>query len=239
VFWRALFVLSATGQSENMAAVKPRITQTRWGKLATILSTRTDRDMHALIACLCVLFQVLRIEIGGMSERDLNSLDECGMNARTFYFQRRSLATLHEFGNVLREIDSLPSFVPLKAWFSPLAQKHWTRAIDYFQKYDSYIARLRNNVGGHFRRQAGIFAMESFLPDVTGKLELVHYDEGVGARLWFANEIAATSTLRHVSGKTSGTRSRKLVRHSVVAYRHAIWAVNCIVRHYLWGRFGA
>ena len=218
--------------------MRPQKTLTRWGKLGTIFSARSEKDLHALIACLCVLFEDLRIEINGISESDLGRLDECGKNGRKFYFQRRSIATLHEFGEVLRDLENLPSFAPVKAHFSPMALRHWVRAIDCFQKYDRYVARLRNNVGGHFRRQAGIFAIENFWPDVTGKLELVHYGDGGGAKLFFATGIATTATLRQVSGATSAAKARKLVRHSVVAYRHAVWAVNCIVNDYLWDRFG-
>jgi hypothetical protein len=218
--------------------MKPQKTLTRWGKLETVFPARIDKDLHALIACLCVLFEDLRIEVSGIVERDLGTLDECGRNGRQLYFQRRSLATLYEFGEVLQSLEDLPSFIPVKARFSAMARKHWTHSIDYFRKYDRYVARLRNNVGGHFRKQAGMFAIEHFRPEVTGKLEVAFYGGGGGAKLFFADEIAATSALRQVSGKTSEVRARKLVRHSLVAYRQAVRAVDCIVGEYLWDRFG-
>src|ERR1039457_6675668 len=39
---------------------------TRSGTLATVFSVRTDKELHALMACLCVLFEDLRIELSGV-----------------------------------------------------------------------------------------------------------------------------------------------------------------------------
>jgi hypothetical protein len=65
-----------------------------------------------------VLFEDLRVEIAGISAGDLDAMDECGKELRRFYFLRRSIATLHEFGIALQELDQLPSFQPLKEKFS-------------------------------------------------------------------------------------------------------------------------
>lgn len=88
------------------------------------------------MACLFVLFEDLRIEIAGQTASDLGGLDECGADARTLYFLRRSIATLHEFATELRALDRLPSFHLIRARFDFTAETHWKRAINYFQKYN-------------------------------------------------------------------------------------------------------
>jgi hypothetical protein len=92
--------------------------------------------------------------------------------------------------------------------------------------------------GRHFGKEAGESAIKNLLPDAVGCLEVRFTDKGGGAILYFATEIAATGTLCHVPGATIPAKARRLVRHALVAYRHAARAVDCIAVHYLWGRFG-
>jgi len=145
---------------------------------------------------------------------------------------------LDEFSTAIQELDALPSFQPIKAGFSILGQMQWAQAVAYFKKHNDYIARVRNNVGGHFGRKSGKVAIASLLPDATGSLEVAFNDKGGGAKLFFANEIVATAALRHVPGSTILAKCRRLFRHALVGYRKATWAVDCISAFYLWERFG-
>ena len=215
---------------------RPIQTLQRWGRLTTIFSA--GNELHVLIAGLCVLFEDLRIEISGIAADDLGRLDECGKNGRGLYFLRRSIATLHEFTMALNELDQLPSFQPVRARFNEVAQRHWARAIRYFRKHDSYVARMRNNVGGHFGKQAAKTALKNLAPTSIDSLEFISYGPAGGARLFFASEIAATATLRNVKGDSSQAKARKMMRHASVGYRHAVWAFDCIIKFYLWERFG-
>ncbi len=165
-------------------------------------------------------------------------MDECTKPGRKLYFLRRSIATLYEFAAVIRELDQMPSFQIIRAEFDAVAERQWKRAVTYFQKYDRYVARLRNNVGGHFGSEAGESAIKNLLPDAVGRLEVRFTDRGGGATLFFATEIAATGTLCHVPGATIPAKARRLVRHALVAYRCATRAVDCIAVYYLWERFG-
>ncbi|MCU1340273.1 MAG: hypothetical protein JWO19_5854 [Bryobacterales bacterium] len=218
---------------------KPIQTQQRWGRLASVFSAQSGKELHALIAGACVLFEDLRIEIAGMSASDLGGLDECGKNGRRLYFQRRSMATLHEFTIAIEELDKLPSFQTIRERFSKIAQRHWKQALTYFRKHERYVARMRHHVGGHFGSQAAELAVQNLLPDVFGSLEIAHYESGRGgAKLFFASEIAATAVLRHVKGDGNQAKARKMMRRAIVGYRHAVRAVDCIIATYLWGRFG-
>jgi len=213
-------------------------TVTRWGTLSTIFAVAYDKEMHALMAALCVLFEDLRIELAGQVEKDLLHLDDCSAEGRKFYFLRRSIATLHEFAQVIQALDGLPSFQRVKAGFDSEVLKYWKNAVSYFMKHDSYIARLRNNVGGHFGKDAAKVAIKNLLPDATGGLEVLFTDKGGGAKLLFAHEIVATGALGHVPGTTIQAKSRRLVLRALVAYRKATRAVDCIAVSYLWDRFG-
>lgn len=140
-------------------------TKTRCGTLASVFSTRRDKEFHARIACLCVLFEDLRIELAGQTAQELGGLDECTKPGRKLYFLRRSIATLYEFAALIRELDQMPSFQIIRAKFDAVAERQWKRAVTYFQKYNRYVARLRNNVGGHFGSEAGESAIKNLLPD--------------------------------------------------------------------------
>jgi hypothetical protein len=217
---------------------KPARTLTRWGKLASIFSPRTDKKLHALIASLCVLFEDLRIEMLAQAADDLGRLDTSGKHLRELYFLRRSMATIFEFASVLEDLDGLATFHPIRASFSGRAAHIWVRSLKYFGKQRQYISRMRHNVGGHFGEHAAGLSIQNLLPDAIGRLEVAFYDRGGGAKLFFAGEIAATAVLHHVTGRTPQAKARKLMRHALVAYRHASWAVDCVTVNYLWDRFG-
>lgn len=70
------------------------------GKLSSAFST-SDKELYALIACLCVLFEDLRMELAGQTAEEIHGMDECSDAGRKVYFLRRSIATLHEFAIVI------------------------------------------------------------------------------------------------------------------------------------------
>jgi hypothetical protein len=191
------------------------------------------------LARLCVLFEDLRVETSGISADELGRLDEVSPILRSLYFLRRSIATLYEFDRAIRELDELAEFSEVRDQLSPGGLRLWSRAVGYFRKHTSRIARLRNHVGGHFGLEAATHAVKGFATDATSSIEVVTYVNGTkGVRLGFASEVAATALLRNISGHTIEASARKLIRTVVVGYGHAINAVYCITGAYLWNRFG-
>jgi hypothetical protein len=217
---------------------KPIQTTQRWGRLSSVFSARGDKELNVLIAGLSVLFEDLRIELDGIAEDNLGTLDELGKSGRRIYFLRRSIATLHEFTNILSELDQLPSFGSIRARFNETSERHWVRALVYLRKHERYVARMRHHVGGHFGKQAAVLAVENLVADQVGSVEIALYGAGGGAKLFFASEIAVTALLKNVRGDTSLEKARRMIRHAIVAFRHAVRAVDCITAHYLWQRFG-
>jgi hypothetical protein len=213
-------------------------TETKWGTLATVFSVASDKEMHALMAALSVLYEDLRVEIAGQMEEDLGGIDKYSKDWRGFYFLRRSIATLHEFSQVIQELNRLPSFQRIKGGFDSEVLAFWNDSVRFFKRHDSYIARLRNNVGGHFGKEAAKMAIKNLHPNVVGALEVVFTPNGGRAKLRFAHEIVTTGALSHVPGGDIHAKSRRLFRHALVAYRKATRAVDCIAVSYLWDRFG-
>ncbi len=214
-------------------------TRVRFATLASVFRTDRDQELHPHIARLCVLFEDLRTEIVGLSSDDLGRLNEMGTNARVLYFLRRSLGTLHEFADALQSTDSIDGFCIIRRELDRPAREQWQRAIEFFKKHESTIARARHHVGGHFGLQAARHAIENFAPSASGSIEIKLFsDRRGGAKLGFASEIAATALVRNVAGSDVQRRVRRLIRIAVVGYRYAVRAVDCITGYYLWDRFG-
>ena len=149
------------------------------------------------------------------------------------------LARYTSFAQALQETDRLPEFSVIRTGLDRLALRHWTRAIEYFSKHATAISRVRHHVGGHFGAKAAHLAVKHLLPDAYGALEVAIYgDRGGGAKLGFASEIAATALVRNLHGNDTQEKARRLMRIAVVAYRHAVHAVDGITVAYLWDRFG-
>ena|SRR5215813_6448566 len=67
----------------------------------------------------------------------------------------------------------------------------------YSRYHEKFWKDIRNDVGGHFGSKAAEFAVDSFLPNASGAIELHLNRSGKGgAVLGFASEIVATALLR-------------------------------------------
>jgi hypothetical protein len=108
---------------------KPIVTRLRYGRLSAVFPTQRNKLLHQQIARLCVLFEDLRIEVSGMAAEDLGRLDEVDPKLRGLYFLRRSVGTLHEFTEALREIDQSVEFTEIRERLKSIgAIQHWVRA---------------------------------------------------------------------------------------------------------------
>lgn len=231
-------ILQADGSASRgrEESVKPLKTLQRWAKLSGVFS-KSDTKLNALLAPLCVLFEDLRIEIAGISSEDLPGMDECGKTWRRLYFQRRSFATLHEFGLVLHELQDIPSFQNnLITWDSRI-QRQWDASQRYFKRHRTDLGLIRHNAGGHFQAGAGKQAVRNMDPGAVGSMEICEYSGGGGAKLHFAGEVAATVVLSQVRGHTPEQKVRRMSKVSLIGYHHAVRAVDCLTVSLLWDRF--
>jgi hypothetical protein len=220
------------------------------------------RQFDAKLARVCVLFEDLRIEIRGVTERSLPALDildpekdnwlspEQTGKYRKFYFLRRSLATLRDFGEalslIIEDTDNDPS---LRLTFSELtdqAPDAWVAAIDFFDGNKAFLQGIRNDIGGHFGHKAALNALSMFQPDAGGSIALSFQDRHSAdaadedwkqLRLHFAAEIAGTALLKYLPKSDIAEYGTFLRNVLLPGYRHAINCVYILVREYLWDRF--
>jgi hypothetical protein len=217
------------------------------------------RQFDAKLARVCVLFEDLRIEIRGVSERSLPALDvldtenENWLNPgftgryRTFYFLRRSLLTLREFAEALRlivnDMNQDPNLKPTFQELTNEAKAAWDAGIRFFEVNEGKLNKIRGDIGGHFGHQAALNAVSMLLPTAYGAIAVAQEgaSQSNGAashlKLHFALEIAGTALLGHLPNGDI-TQYEVLFRDCLLpGYQHAIDCVYVLVREYLWDRF--
>jgi len=205
------------------------------------------RQFYAKLARLCVLYEDLRVEMLGIAEPSIPALDildsendnrfapERIGNYRRYYFVRRSIGTLREFAEALRQIKSDPDLRLNANRVDEEAQVALDSAIAFFAGKESLLQEIRNDIGGHFGHQAALNALDHLRPDDYGTIEFV---DGREPRLRFAGEIAASAMLRHLPNEDIKEYDPLLRDCIMPAFRHATSCVQILVFKYLWGRFG-
>jgi hypothetical protein len=160
---------------------KPTRTRTRWPKLKKLFPAGIEADTNARVARLCVLFEDLRIELTGLdllahdaSEDSASDkrFDRAGNQMRRIYFLRRSIGTCWEFAEALRLLSETEGFRPILASFGEPARAKWDESVRYFNLHERFWKDIRNDVGGHFGERAARFAIENFLNDAFGSIEI-------------------------------------------------------------------
>lgn len=232
-----------SGQPHN----RPTRTRTRWPRLKKLFPGGAEIEANARIARLCVLFEDLRIELIGLDllapsvmdglAQDTH-FDVAGYRLRRIYFLRRSIGTCYEFAEALRLLGSTAGFDSVLAGFAMPTKAIWLESVEYFSQHERFWREIRNDVGGHFGETAARFAVEHFLSDATGSIEIQWDDRSNTGDcvLAFASEIAATALLKRLPEETLEGRTLNLFSRVVDAYSHAILAVHCLIREHLWPR---
>jgi len=169
------------------------------------------------------------------SERDNRFTPERIGRYRRYYFVRRSIGTIREFAQALRLINDDPDFQPNALKYVEEAKATWDSAITFFEKNESLLRAIRNDIGGHFGHQAALNALDKLRPDAYSSIELV---DGRELRLQFAGELAASALLRHLQNDDI-KEYKALLRDCIKpAYKHAARCAQMLVAEYLWQSFG-
>ncbi len=228
---------------------RPAYSRRRYARLRSLFPPIVGRLINSRIARLCVLFEDLRIEVTGLDLPPPPGIEEtrglvarfdvAGYKFRQLYFLRRSICTCSEFAEAIRLLDELPEFGQLLSGFPADSQRVWYDAVSYFRQHGKFWKDIRNDVGGHFGSKAAEFAVESFLVDASGFVEMHAHRSGQGGIiLGFASEIAATASLRNLPGNDAEEKVKALLNEVKIAYPHAIKAVEYVVNHHLWAKTG-
>ena len=238
-------------ERETRTAVRPRRGEVRIKQLRRVFNFRPDDMTDAYLGCLAVLYEDLRIEVAGIRTLVVAPMDELDPVSevqdnkkagayRRLYFLRRSIGTLHEFSDALRQIEGCSAFRTVKAAFEGGAAKTWTEALDFFGESDHLLKNVRNDVGGHLGPKASREAIRRFGARPIGKIE-VEFQDNMPRRpfLHFAGEIAAAAFGLHRSPDDGDeTEFANFMNKVVDGYKHATTCVEILAGSYLWPRFG-
>jgi hypothetical protein len=89
-------------------------TSSIYGRLRRVFSTSENKQLHERLARLIVLYEDLRLETSGMTNKEeLPKLDDSGFAARQSYFLRRTFGTLSEFAEAIRLTETCREFLTI------------------------------------------------------------------------------------------------------------------------------
>jgi hypothetical protein len=221
--------------------------QTRSANLRKVFKADEERQLNAKLARLCVLYEDLRVEVCGIAELSIPALDVLNLEPdnrftperigryRRYYFVRRSIGTIREFAEALRLINDDPDLRLNATRHVEGAKATWDSAITFFERNETLLRAIRNDIGGHFGHEAALNALDKLRPDAFSTIELV---DGRDLRLHFAGEIAASALLPHLQNDDIKEYQALLRECIKPAYKHAARCVQILVLEYLWPSFG-
>jgi hypothetical protein len=191
--------------------------------------------MEVWIARLCVLTEDLRLEWHCVSHESISTETKVDADVRRLYFLRRTVATLVEFAEVLRLLEDDPDFKKqVVSTFNETARKQWSEGIGFFKSEETFLKRVRNDVGGHFGTSAAKYAVQNLNENDYGKMEIIEANTGgLQERLHFTATIAAKALFRHVEGNTDEEKVKSLFDRVREATKHA-WQCAHWITFWLW-----
>jgi hypothetical protein len=155
-----------------------------------------EKQMQAQFARIAVLYNDLALETAGANEESIPLLDKSGMNARRFYFVRRSIATVSELRSAIRVLNANKTFQARKSRWEKVPQREWTDLVRFFEQNHEFLKNWRNDIGGHFEDRAALFAIDN-LENMVGALELYRRGDGADVRAKFAYELVAAALVKN------------------------------------------
>jgi hypothetical protein len=238
----------------NSARLRRRAARSmvRYGNLNEIFNSYRDRPYDVHLARLSVLYEDLRIEIQGMIARSIVKLDVLDPQSdhqdnptlagryRRYYFLRRSVATLREFAECFDELRECPEFKKASEDDVEVA-KTLQDAIHFFSANIRQLRKVRNDIGGHFGKEAAQHAVENLDPKGSSKIEFILDKVGQpkDPRLHYAGDIAAAALSRSLPGKDLAAEVEHFIQTVLVsAYTHATQVVQVFIAIDLAHRFG-
>ena len=215
--------------------------RTTYKRLKPIFST-SDAEFGPLIARLTVLYEDLRIEVAGLSERGFDSMDVTSAQYRRLYFLRRSMITLVEFRATLQRLSENSAFRALRAHFDDECEQRLSRAETFFGQHHAVLKAIRNDCGGHFQlRTANSVVHEHLHDETTGAMEVDfgRLGDRVEIHLRFAVEFVGSSVvLQQPKGVELDSFVKELFQTIREGWMHVVAVVHVLIKSYLAPAFG-
>lgn len=219
----------------------PKAALVRFRELRQVFQPLSESNFEAIIARLAPLYEDLRIELHGIAEESVASLDQLDVRNRRICFLRKSLATLWEFAEAIRHLELCPEFGLIASELTKEKEidRRWRRASAFFKRKENTLKLVRNDIGGHFGLEAARFACQNLVSDAVDGIEMADPSTNRGrVFLRFSGEIVSTALLRHAWGLSREHKIKRLISIARLGYRHATRSVHCIVFCFLWEKFG-
>jgi hypothetical protein len=188
-----------------------------------------DDRVATIMAQLCVLREDLYLELEGLSEDDIESLDHNGDNYRSTYFFRNSTRTLFEIRKAVQSLKGQAVFMKQLS-----NQRDFHGAFKEFDKAMSksrdLLKRLRHETSGHLDESAFKNALEKISGDTKQLFQggnspkTVHYK--------FCLEFLGAIFLREVD-KDFEDEWHKILKMTADVSFKAIKAVDMLFMAYL------
>jgi hypothetical protein len=119
-----------------------------------------------------ILREDFAIELMGLYEDQLASLDGNTKEYRKVYFWRNMVRTLFEIRSVLLRLNELSEFRENLDTKSRKRRQEFRDLFKEFEQKHELLKRLRNDIGGHVQHEQVAAALNGMQPDRWGFLEL-------------------------------------------------------------------
>ncbi|MFO0774077.1 MAG: hypothetical protein U0172_05360 [Nitrospiraceae bacterium] len=183
------------------------------------------------IARLCVLREDLYLELEGIDEDPIATLDACSRAWRTTYFFRNITRTLLEIRSAVERLKMEQSFLlDLSRQPRPLSEA-LTDLTSSLIRAHGHIKRLRNDLAGHLQHSAIEGALHQLTPDTKGLFQIGNTWQDMHYK--FALEFISAAMLRHVEFQEAEQEWRKILQATLEAGYSAIPAIDSLFFAYV------
>ena len=188
------------------------------------------------LATLCILYEDFRFETRRLTD-SLKTL-ETGMDQEAFYWIRRSLLTMHEFGGRLNSICNREEFRIAATSMSQSRRDILTNARRFINK--SPLRDARNKFGGHLDPKVIGFGLKFHGPSAIAKIENVDSTDELSLRLEFARDLFRGAFASNFAADTQELAEKLNVFYGNLAATHwqILNATYVLVLEFVWDRFG-
>jgi hypothetical protein len=178
------------------------------------------------VARLCVLREDLYLEIKGMDDEPIPTLDECSADWRGIYFFRNSIRTLLEVRSAIETLKLNKPFVRALSRQPPSLNKALVNLSHLLNDVHSLIKKLRNEVAGHLPYEALDEALQRIAPDTECLLQMGNKAKEIHYK--FALEFVGATMLRHVDFVEAEKEWHKILKATLRTGFKAIKSIDML-----------
>ncbi len=188
------------------------------------------------IATLCILYENFRFEPRHLSESIKSA--EAGKDQEAFYWIRRSLLTMHEFGKRLNDVCKCEEFENAKKSMPKQRQDAIITARRFINK--SPLEDARNKFGGHLDPELVGSGLKFHGPNAISKISYVENADELALRLEFTGDLFRGAFASNFTSDTQDLAEKFNSFYEKLGKVdwHAAKATYELALEFLWDEFG-